>query len=227
MTVHFLNSSTHAEYVKPATKQPYRVRSTYNRFVKRWIDVALVVLAVLPILPLIVLACVIVALDGHNPFYSQIRIGRGGRQFRIWKIRTMVPDADQALKTYLATNPAAKAEWDASQKLRHDPRITRIGVLLRKSSMDELPQLWNVLTGSMSLVGPRPMMVSQKSLYPGRAYYALRPGITGPWQVSERNDSVFAGRAVFDDGYARNVSFVTDVRILFQTVGVVVRATGL
>ncbi|MEO9651801.1 MAG: sugar transferase [Roseobacter sp.] len=203
------------------------MRSTYNRFVKRWIDVALVVLAVLPILPLIVLACVIVALDGHNPFYSQIRIGRGGRQFRIWKIRTMVPDADQALKTYLATNPAAKAEWDASQKLRHDPRITRIGVLLRKSSMDELPQLWNVLTGSMSLVGPRPMMVSQKSLYPGRAYYALRPGITGPWQVSERNDSVFAGRAVFDDGYARNVSFVTDVRILFQTVGVVVRATGL
>ena len=226
MTVHFTSLSAHAEALGQDQEDSYRVRGTYNKMLKRWLDVVLVLAAFVMVLPLVAIMAALVALDGHNPFYSQLRIGRGGREFRIWKIRTMVHNADQALEAYLASNPAARDEWDTTQKLRNDPRITRVGAFLRKSSMDELPQLWNVLNGSMSLVGPRPMMPCQKDLYPGRAYYALRPGITGPWQVSERNESMFAGRAVFDDGYARNVSFGTDARLLLQTVGVVLRATG-
>ena len=121
---------------------------------------------------------------------------------------------------------AARAEWDASQKLRDDPRITRVGRILRRTSLDELPQLWNVLRGDMSLVGPRPMMPSQRSLYPGRAYFALRPGLTGLWQVSKRNEASFAERASFDDDYYRRLSFALDARVLVATVRVVLRATG-
>jgi lipopolysaccharide/colanic/teichoic acid biosynthesis glycosyltransferase len=138
----------------------------------------------------------------------------------------MILDADQKLETYLASDPAARAEWDEKQKLVHDPRITRVGRLIRKSSLDELPQLLNVLMGDMSLVGPRPMMPDQRALYPGRAYYDLRPGITGPWQVSERNETSFADRARFDDKYHHDLSLATDLRLLGCTVKVVLRATG-
>ena len=152
-------------------------------------------------------------------FYRQARVGRGGRIYRIWKLRSMVMNADQKLEAHLAADPAARAEWDETQKLKRDPRITRFGRLIRKSSLDELPQLWNVLIGDMSLVGPRPMMPDQRALYPGRAYYALRPGITGPWQVSERNATSFADRARFDDKYHdRDLSLATDVRLLRPTV---------
>ncbi|MFN6978425.1 MAG: sugar transferase, partial [Gemmobacter sp.] len=118
------------------------------------------------------------------------------------------------------------AEWDRTQKLRHDPRITPLGHLLRRSSLDELPQLWNVLTGDMSLIGPRPMMVDQKPLYPGRAYYALRPGISGPWQVSDRNATAFADRAGYDERYFRDLSLGTDLRLILATFGAVARGTG-
>ncbi len=130
------------------------------------------------------------------------------------------------LQAYLAQNPKARAEWDATQKLKDDPRVTRLGRLLRKTSIDELPQLWNVVRGEMSLVGPRPMMISQRALYPGTAYYSLRPGITGFWQVSERNDCEFAQRARFDAEYDSRVSFAVDLSILIRTVQVVCRATG-
>ena len=166
------------------------------------------------------------AADGGRAFYSQTRIGRNGRTFRMWKLRTMVPDAEARLREYIATNPAARAEWNATQKLKNDPRITRVGRFLRKSSIDELPQLWNVLTGSMSLVGPRPMMVEQQALYYGHGYYNQRPGITGLWQISDRNESEFAGRVRYDDIYDRCVSLKTDVAILIRTVGVVLRCTG-
>ena len=104
---------------------------------------------------------------GGRPFYSQVRVGKGGKPFRMWKLRSMVNDADARMETYLAENPDARAEWDSTQKLRNDPRVTRFGQFLRRSSLDELPQLWNVLKGDMSLVGPRPMMLNQQSLYPG------------------------------------------------------------
>ena len=113
-----------------------------------------------------------------------------------------------------------------TQKLKNDPRVTKIGQLMRKASLDELPQLWNVLAGEMSLVGPRPMMPEQKNLYPGKAYYSMRPGLTGLWQVSQRNASSFASRADFDTSYAGQLSLRTDLGIIFATVGVVLRGTG-
>lgn len=141
------------------------------------------------VLPILLILGFMIARDGGPVLYCQNRIGRGGRIFRIWKLRTMVINADAALEDYLASDPAARAEWNEHQKLRKDPRITPAGRLIRKTSLDELPQLWNVLTGDMSLVGPRPMMPSQTRLYPGRAYYRLRPGLTGFWQISHRNET--------------------------------------
>jgi len=202
-------------------------RSTgYHQWVKRPLDI-LVVLLLMPIaLPLILVAAVLIGLDGGTPFYSQKRVGRKRRTFTLWKLRTMVPDADAILDAHLTAHPEAAREWAVTQKLKHDPRITPIGALLRKTSLDELPQLWNVLKGDMSLIGPRPMMLDQTALYPGTAYYDLRPGITGPWQVSDRNTCSFAKRADFDDAYKADLSFAVDLNILFRTVGVVVRGTG-
>lgn len=138
----------------------------------------------------------------------------------------MVVDADQKLDTYLSKNPEAKLEWESTQKLVDDPRVTTIGRFLRKYSLDELPQIWNVLRGEMSFVGPRPMMEEQRPLYPGTEYYKLRPGITGSWQVSARNQSSFSDRAKFDAQYSDNVSLLTDIKLIIATFSVVFRATG-
>lgn len=135
---------------------------SYDSGFKRLLETVVVLLSLPLVLPVILLMALFVALDGSSPFYTQERVGRNGRIFRIIKIRTMVPNADAMLAAHLARNPELKAEWDATQKLKHDIRITRIGQILRKTSMDELPQLFNVLTGTMSLVGPRPMMPSQQ-----------------------------------------------------------------
>jgi len=158
-----------------------RRRAVYRNGAKRAFDVFLVLLMLPVAMPLILIMACLVAFDGGLPIYSQKRIGRGGRIFQMVKIRTMVSGADALLEYHLRKNPKARCEWDETQKLKHDPRITRIGYLLRKSSLDELPQLWNVLMGDMSLVGPRPMMVGQEALYPGTDYFELRPGITGLW----------------------------------------------
>lgn len=186
----------------------------------------LVVLTAPVVVPLVLLLALLVLRDGGNPFYSQERIGRNGVRYRIWKLRSMVVNADQRLAEYLEQNAEARAEWDTTQKLRNDPRVTRFGRFLRKCSLDELPQLWNVFRGDMSLVGPRPMMPEQQALYPGEAYYRMRPGITGFWQISERNQTSFAARAFYDERYERAVSLRTDLSVLFQTVAVVMRATG-
>jgi exopolysaccharide production protein ExoY len=198
----------------------------YRRLMKRCLDVTFVLLALPIVLPVILVLAVTLKATGNAPFFTQDRVGMGGRTFRLWKLRTMVPNAEERLRDYLETNDAARREWDAYQKLAHDPRITDFGQFLRKSSLDELPQLWNVLIGDMSLVGPRPMMLDQQDLYPGSAYYALRPGLTGTWQISDRNQSTFAQRAEFDAEYERNLSFFKDLKILLATVGVVLRATG-
>ena len=212
----------------PSLSGPARLhwKGWYHRGGKRVLDVFLVVIALPIILPVILLLAAIVACGGGKPFYSQPRAGLNGRHYRLWKLRSMVPDADARLEAYLAADPAARAEWNSAQKLKNDPRITRFGRLLRQTSLDELPQLWNVLKGDMSLVGPRPIMVNQEDLYPGRAYYTLRPGITGLWQVSERNESTFAERVRFDDEYARDLSFAMDIRVLLATIAVVLRGTG-
>ncbi|MFT4148686.1 MAG: sugar transferase [Paracoccaceae bacterium] len=198
----------------------------YRAVLKRGLDTALIVLALPVILPLVLGFALWIALDGGRPFYSQERLGKNGRVFRLWKLRSMVIDADARLDAYLAENPAAREEWAHTQKLKNDPRVTRAGRFLRRTSLDELPQLWNVLKGDMSLVGPRPMLVSQKSLYPGSAYYMLRPGVTGYWQVSGRNDTTFEARALYDAAYEADLSLGTDIRVLYRTVGVVLGGTG-
>lgn len=200
--------------------------STYNAGLKRAVDMIIVLMAIPIWLPVILIGALLVMTDGHSPIYRQERLGLNGRIFRIWKLRTMVMNADAKLEAHLTANPEARAEWDATQKLKHDPRITIFGRILRKTSLDELPQIFNVLLGDMSLVGPRPMMVSQKHLYDGESYYTLRPGLTGLWQVSERNESRFIDRVRFDDTYAATMSLSTDLNILLRTVGVVVRGTG-
>lgn len=211
---------------KPAPAFSALHGNLYRRGGKRALDLTLVIVTLPIVVPVIALLALIIACTGGQPFYSQQRVGRGGRSYRLWKLRTMVRDADARLEACLAANPLARAEWTSTQKLKNDPRITRIGHLLRRTSLDELPQLWNVLRGDMSLVGPRPIMLCQRDLYPGHAYYTLRPGITGLWQISERNETTFAERAHFDGIYARTLSLATDIRILLATVAVVLRGTG-
>jgi exopolysaccharide production protein ExoY len=203
-----------------------RKEPVYRRVLKRWMDVGFVLMALPFVVPVLLILVAVLKVTGQGPFFTQDRVGQGGRTFRLWKLRTMVPDADARLQDYLRSDDAARREWESFQKLSRDPRITEFGQFLRKSSLDELPQLWNVLVGDMSLVGPRPMMLDQQDLYPGSAYYALRPGLTGTWQISDRNQSTFAQRAEFDADYERNLSFIRDLKILVATVGVVLRATG-
>lgn len=203
-----------------------RRTSFYRRRGKRLVDVAFVLASLPAVLVVIALAALAIGLSGGRPFFAQDRLGQGGRVFRFWKLRTMVPEAEQALERHLAENPQARLEWDSYQKLRDDPRITRVGRVLRKTSLDELPQVWNVLRGDMTLVGPRPMLPEQYARYPGKAYLELRPGLTGPWQISERNGSAFAGRGRYDDAYARDLSLATDLRIILATFDVVAKATG-
>lgn len=198
----------------------------YKDYVKRGLDLLGVAVLAPPIALVVMIAAVFVALDGHSPFYRQKRVGKNGKIFSMIKLRSMVPNADKILEDHLKENTAARQEWDVKQKLSKDPRITRVGRILRKTSLDELPQLWNVLRGDMSLVGPRPMMPCQQAMYPGQCYYALRPGITGPWQVSERNETSFAQRAFYDSQYLTDISLKSDITLIFKTVSVVVRANG-
>ncbi len=198
----------------------------YRKFGKRLFDIFFVLLSAPIVLPFILALALLLAFRGISPFYRQQRIGRNGKVFKLLKLRTMVHDADAVLKRHLSENPDAYAEWERNQKLRQDPRITKGGTFLRKSSMDELPQFWNVLIGEMSLIGPRPMMVCQKDLYPGNRYYKMLPGISGSWQISKRNNSSFSDRAFYDNAYWHEMSLPTDFGIMVRTVGVVFRGTG-
>lgn len=209
-----------------ATKVVETGNSTYQNGFKRALDLIFVVLALPIVIPVIGTVALLVALDGHNPFYCQNRIGRHGRVFRMWKLRSMVHNAEKMLELYLADNPQARDEWNRCQKLKQDPRITWIGRFIRKTSIDELPQIINVLNGTMSLVGPRPIMEQQRDSYNGSAYFQMTPGITGLWQVSDRNECEFIGRVYYDELYLKTRSFRTDVRIILRTVGVILRGTG-
>jgi exopolysaccharide production protein ExoY len=207
-------------------RRPWGESGLYRRFAKRLFDVLVVLLAAPIVLPVVLLLALIIRGDGGSAFYVQDRVGRGGRLFRCWKLRSMVAEAEVQLASHLAANASAREEWAVHQKLRNDPRITSVGRLIRKTSLDELPQLWNVLCGDMSLVGPRPMLPEQSPLYRGSAYYRLRPGITGFWQISERNGTAFADRALYDRQYDRRLSFLTDALVLLATIRVVLRGTG-
>jgi len=199
----------------------------YMRYGKRALDVMLVLLSAPIVVPVVAMCAIALWLESGQPLFRQNRLGRGGQVFVMWKLRTMVHNADEMLEQHLETDPVLREEWTQNQKLKRDPRITPLGRLLRATSLDELPQLWNVLVGQMSLVGARPMMVNQLDLY-GNAdgYFMLRPGVTGPWQVGDRNQISFCGRADIDDAYSRDITLGRDVQILLETITVVVRGTG-
>ena len=197
--------------------------------VRRATDILIAGGTILFILPLLALISILVWLqDGGAPIYAQERIGRGGRIFRCYKFRSMVMDSRACLERLLTESPEAREEWERDHKLRRDPRITPIGGFLRKSSLDELPQLFNVLGGSMSLVGPRTIVASEVARYGRRIihYYAVRPGITGLWQVSGRNDVSYRRRVALDCAYVKHRSLMMDLKILTATVPIVLMRRG-
>lgn len=166
--------------------------------------------------------------DGAPIFFAHYRVGRGGKLFRCLKFRTMYREAEQMLSDLLRDSPEAREEWQRDQKLSNDPRITPVGHFLRRTSLDELPQLFNVLRGEMVLVGPRPITVAELTRY-GRVrwhYLSVRPGITGLWQVSGRNDTSYDERVALDRSYVEQRTMWLDLRILFKTVGVVLSRDG-
>ncbi len=201
----------------------------YSRFGKRFFDVIFAI-ALLPILlPVIAILWVLTRRDGGPGFYTQDRVGLNGKTFRCYKVRTMVMNAEKVLQDLCDADPVVAAEWLTNQKLANDPRITPVGRLLRATSLDELPQIWNVLRGEMSFVGPRPFMVEQDALYRsagGEAYYHLRPGITGLWQIEGRGTTSFVSRVQYDNDYLQRISAFLDMKLIVKTVTVVFNRTG-
>ena len=197
--------------------------------IKRILDMIIAIIAFIIFIPLFVAIPFLIRLSDDGPIlFRQTRIGYGGRSFTCLKFRSMVPDANRVLKTLLATDPAARREWEENQKLIDDPRITALGKLLRKSSLDELPQLVNVIMGDMSLVGPRPIVAAEMWRYGDKLGYYLqaRPGITGLWQVSGRNDCGYDQRIRMDADYVRNWRLSRDIIILLKTIFVVIKQKG-
>jgi Undecaprenyl-phosphate galactose phosphotransferase WbaP len=196
---------------------------------KRILDLVCVcLLGAVAILPEVLIAIAIV-LDSRGPvFFKHTRVGKGRRTIRIWKFRSMVKDADTRLAQYLKDNPIQAAEWARTHKLRDDPRVTRVGRFLRKTSLDELPQLWNILRGEMSMVGPRPIVSEEIAKYGSgfRVYAQVLPGLTGLWQVSGRNDTNYSRRVELDCHYIRHWNLAMEFRILLQTVRVVLLGHG-
>ena len=200
-----------------------------NSPLTRVLDIALILLAAPFILLFFIIMSILIMLDSKGgPIYGQTRIGRGGRHFKAYKFRTMVLHADQKLQRYLDESPELKAEWLATHKLKKDPRVTRVGAILRKVSLDELPQFWNIIVGEMSLIGPRPIVDAEIEKY-GECfglYVQARPGLTGLWQVSGRSDTSYKQRVELDEYYLLNRSIGLDLLILLKTVYVVVGRKG-
>lgn len=213
----------------PAHRPGFGELLRYEGAMKRVADIVLAILILPMILPIIAIFYILIRQDGGPGFYGHERVGREGKTFKCWKLRSMVPDAKAALEKHLAENPEAAAEWERDFKLRDDPRITTLGNFLRKSSLDELPQIWNVLKGEMSLVGPRPVTEKELDRYgvDKWAYLMLRPGVTGLWQVSGRNEISYDERVALDARYCREISAAKDAHILFSTIGAITKRTGV
>lgn len=196
---------------------------------KRVFDVTAGLILLFLLAPLfLVLSALIKAADGGPAFFRQKRMGKGGRPFECWKFRTMACDADAALQRLISSDPAAAREWAECQKLSHDPRITPIGAFLRKSSLDELPQLFNIIAGEMSFVGPRPIVMAERERY-GDAFahcFSVPPGLTGLWQVSGRSDCSYETRVSLDSQYASEWHVLLDAKILIRTVPAVLMQRG-
>jgi exopolysaccharide production protein ExoY len=199
--------------------------------IKRGFDIIFSLLCLIigsPVFLLIVLF--IFVTSPGKVIYSHERIGRGGKPFRCYKFRSMYPDADQRLKEILAVNPLLREEWETNYKLKNDPRITTFGSFLRKTSLDELPQFWNVLKGDLSVVGPRPVVKEEVEKYFSVKAYkilSIRPGLTGPWQVSGRSDiQCYQTRIQLDEHYVDNLSFLLDLKLIIKTVPAMVFSKG-
>lgn len=195
----------------------------------RTADIVIAVVALIVLAPLLALVALIVYLSDRGPvIFAHQRLGRDGRSFGCLKFRSMVTDAQERLRHLLETDAEARAEWARDHKLRNDPRITPIGRFIRKTSIDELPQLWNVIRGEMSIVGPRPIVEAERARYGRyfRHYAAVRPGLTGLWQVSGRNDVSYRRRVACDVLYARRYSLRTNTAIMVKTVPAVLLSRG-
>lgn len=205
-----------------------RLKKPFARTVKMAFDLGLAGIALAILAPLLLLVAFVVRLDGGPALFAHTRIGRRGQAFRCLKFRSMVVDSDAALADLFEKDPAARDEWMRSHKLRNDPRVTWVGRILRKTSLDELPQLLNVLRLEMSMVGPRPIVSAEVPKYGENIefYYQTRPGITGLWQVSGRSDTTYADRVHIDSWYVRNWTLWRDLTILARTLPAVLTARG-
>ncbi len=202
---------------------------TIDASVTEAMNLALALVALVILAPLLICAALAVfAQDGGSPIFAHRRIGKDGRHFKCLKFRSMAVDAEARLNQLLSSDPVARAEWEKDHKLRNDPRVTRLGAFLRKSSIDELPQLFNVLRGEMSLVGPRPIVDAEVGKYGRRfaSYCAVKPGITGLWQVSGRNDTSYRTRVALDCVYAARRSALLDFKVMCATVPAVLTSRG-
>lgn len=222
-------------HTAPPLTVPHRVvplgrAERFARALKRGSDILGAATLLLMLSPLLLVLAVVVRLDGGPVLYRHVRVGLGGRPFGCLKFRTMVTAADRLLATHLANDAAAAREWSERRKLAVDPRITRAGRLLRATSLDELPQLLNVLRGEMSLVGPRPVVPEELQQHygvlGGSAYLATRPGITGLWQISGRSDTTYRQRVALDMRYVTEWSLLLDLTILLRTVPAVLARRG-
>jgi exopolysaccharide production protein ExoY len=196
---------------------------------KRLVDISLALSGILLLAPLLIICFVVTIITSPGPaLFRHRRVGFNGKHFDCLKFRTMVTDAPERLRKLLDSDPGAAAEWAANRKLRNDPRITAIGAILRKSSLDELPQLFNVLRGEMSIVGPRPVTDDELERYTSsiNAYLSCRPGITGLWQVSGRSTTTYNKRVACDAFYARNWSMVLDAKIIIVTIPALLLTDG-
>jgi Undecaprenyl-phosphate galactose phosphotransferase WbaP len=222
-----VSASTTAVRMRPPANGPEHLFR--YRVVKRSADLVLVISMCIVLLPVLFVIAAAVWLSSPGPvLFSHRRIRRHGEFFTMWKFRTMCINSGEVLERYLTEHPAARAEWHETHKLKCDPRVTRVGRFLRKTSLDELPQLWNVLNGTMSVVGPRPIVAAEVEKYGEQFsdYCAVKPGITGLWQVSGRSELSYSQRVDLDRQYAQSWSLSSDAKILLRTWSSVVNRDG-
>ena len=220
------------QYIQRTQKinlHPFKISHEQYLGIKRVLDIVLSIILGCLLLPLGLLISLAIRLDSPGQvFYGHKRIGKNGDPFTAWKFRTMIGNAERILERYLEDHPEFNLEWQQTQKLKNDPRVTRIGNILRRTSLDEVPQLWNVIRGEMSLVGPRPIVEEEIERYQAgyMLYRRVLPGITGLWQTSRRSDTSYSERVRFDEYYVRNWSIWLDIYIMLRTVWVVLRGQG-
>jgi Undecaprenyl-phosphate galactose phosphotransferase WbaP len=206
-----------------------KLRMSWNLGIKRFTDLALVILGGLVLLPFLLLIALLVKLSSPGPvLFGHTRLGMNGRHFKAYKFRSMVADAESRLQALLDSDPEIKKEWEESHKIKNDPRITGIGRFLRRTSLDEIPQILNVLKGEMSLVGPRPI-VDDEVVHYGDNYeqiFSIKPGLSGLWQVSGRSDTDYTERIAYDTYYLQSWSVWLDIWVLLKTVVVVLKGKG-